>query len=197
MPDRSDIPSFTISLRGYDRRQVDEYVRRLTQDLDEAHGRALAAEQRPVPTAGGSFADLGPHVAGVLQRATEEAQHLREDAHTYADTVRVQAERAAQDLQSLTEDEAQVATAQRDALLAEARNRADELLQRSQRHADDRTKHTLATAEQEMLALQEGLSAVRAEHKRAVAQAQETAQRLLEVTGPAPVDLQGAVEVTS
>ena len=197
MPDRSDIPSFTISLRGYDRRQVDEYVRRLTQDLDEAHGRALAAEQRPVPTAGGSFADLGPHVAGVLQRATEEAQHLRENAQTYADTIREQAERAAQDLQSLTEDEAQIATAQRDALLAEARNRADELLQRSQRHADDRAKHTLAAAEQEMLALQERLAGVRAEHKHVVGQAHETAQRLLEVAGPAPVDLRGAVEVAS
>ncbi|MBC7372575.1 MAG: hypothetical protein H7323_01105 [Frankiales bacterium] len=197
MPDRSDIPDFTVSVRGYDRRQVDEYVHRLTRDLDEAHGRALAAEQRPVPTAGGSFADLGPHVAGVLQRATEEAQQLRSDAQTYADTIREQAERKAQDLLPLTGHEAQAATAQRDAMLAEARNRADELLQRSQRHADERAKQTLAATEQEMLALREEVAAVRAAHEHAVQQARATAQRLLEVAGPVQIDLRDAVGVTS
>ena len=197
MPDRSDIPDFTVSVRGYDRRQVDEYVHRLTRDLDEAHGRALAAEQRPVPTAGGSFADLGPHVADVLQRATEEAQQLRSDAQTYADTIREQAERKAQDLLPLTGDEAQAATAQRDAMLAEARNRADELLQRSQRHADERAEQTLAATDQEVLALREGLAAVRAAHEHAVEQAHEMAQRLLEVAGPVQIDLRDTVGVTS
>ena len=172
-------------------------MHRLTRDLDEAHGRALAAEQRPVPTAGGSFAGLGPHVAGVRQRATEEAQQLHSGAQTHADAIREQAGWTAQDLLPLTGDEEQIATAQRDAMLAEARNRADDLLQRAQRHADDRAEQTLAATEREVLALREGLAAVRAAHKHAVEQAHETAQQLLKVTGPVQRDPRGAVGVTS
>ena len=197
MPDRSDIPDFTISVRGYDRRQVDEYVHRLTLDLDEAHGRALSAEQRPAAAAGGSFAELGPHVAGVLQRAAEEAEQMRRDAQAQAETVREHAERAAQDLQSLTGSEAATAAAQRDALLAEARNRADELLQRSQRHADERAEQTVAAAEQEVLGLREELDRLRLMHQNAVEQARETAQQLLGLTDPTQVDVQDATEVPS
>jgi DivIVA domain-containing protein len=94
VPDRSDVPDFTVSLRGYDRQQVDEYVHRLTLDLDEAHARALGAEQRLAerPTSrSGSFADLGPHVAGVLERAAHEAEQIRSDAEAYAEHVRQEA----------------------------------------------------------------------------------------------------------
>ena len=197
MPDRSDIPDFTVSVRGYDRRQVDEYLHRLTRDLDEAHGRALAAEQRPKQADAGSFAELGPHVASVLQRAAEEAEQLRRDAHAQAEATRMQAERAAQDLQSLAGSEAATANAQREALLTEARNRADELMQRAQRHADERAEQTLSAAEQEVIALRSELNQLRAEHQRALKQAREAAHRLLEVTDPAHVDLRDSSEVRS
>ena len=55
----------------------------------------------------------------------------------------------------------------------------------------------MAAAEQEVLALREGLAAVRAAHEHAVEQAHEMAQRLLEVAGPVEIDLRDAVGVTS
>ena len=192
MPDRSDVPDFTVSLRGYDRQQVDEYVRRLTLDLDEAHARALSAEQRLAerPTSlSGSFADLGPHVAGVLERAAHEADQLRSEAQSYAEHVRQEADRAAEDLRTLAGSEAATATAQRDALLTEARNRADELLQRSQRHADQRAAEVLAAAEREAEALRSELTRLNTAHAQALSEARAAAQRLLAASDPSVVDL--------
>ena len=122
---------------------------------------------------------------------------MRRDAQAQVETVREQAQRAAQDLQSLTGSEAATAAAQRDALLAEARNRADELLQRSQRHADERAEQTVAAAEQEVLGLREELDRLRLMHQHAVEQARETAQQLLGLTDPTQVDVQDATEVPS
>lgn len=39
------LPQFALTVRGYDRQQVDDYVARLVRDLDEAHARAVAAER--------------------------------------------------------------------------------------------------------------------------------------------------------
>jgi len=41
-----DRPEFATAVRGYDRQQVDDYVRALRDYVDEAHGRAKQAEQR-------------------------------------------------------------------------------------------------------------------------------------------------------
>jgi cell division septum initiation protein DivIVA len=200
VPDRSDVPDFTVSLRGYDRQQVDEYVHRLTLDLDEAHARALGAEQRLAERASrssGSFADLGPHVAGVLERAAHEADQLRAEAQAYAERVRADADRAAEDLRALAGSEAATAAAQREALLLEARNRADELLQRSQRHADRRAAEVVAAAEQEAGALRSDLARLRDEHQRAVTEARAAAERLLAASEPTVVDLRESSEVRS
>ena len=179
MPERSDIPDFTLMLRGYDRRQVDDYLRRLTRDLDDAHGRALSAERSRPSTSGGSFAELGPHVTSVLQRATEEADQLRREAAASADQVRAQAERAAKDLTALAGSEAATAGAQRDALLAEARSRADELLQRAQRHADQRSEQTVAAAAQEVQHLRLEVAALSQARDEVLDQVRAAGHRLL------------------
>lgn len=181
MPDRSDVPDFTVSLRGYDRQQVEEYVQRLTLDLDQALRRAADAEQRAASpqSSGGGFAELGPHVAGVLERAQHEADQLRAEARAYAEQVRGEADRAAHDLQALAGSEAATTAAQRDALLAEARARADELLQRSQKHADRRAAEIVTAAEREAQALHAQLDVLREERDQALRAAREAAHRLL------------------
>lgn len=40
------LPEFALAVRGYDRQQVDDYVTRLREDLEEAHARAVLAERR-------------------------------------------------------------------------------------------------------------------------------------------------------
>lgn len=198
MPDRSDIPDFTLAVRGYDRRQVDEYLRRLTGDLDDAHARALAAEQRRQAPSGGSFAELGPHVANVLQRAAEEADQIRRDAAAYAEQVRAQAERAAEDLTALAGSEAATATAQRDALLTEARSRADELLQRAQRHADQRAEQAVAAATLEVQDLRAEVAELSRARDEVLAQVRAAGHRLLaaaDADAPAAIDLRTRGEV--
>lgn len=120
MLDRPDVPDFAVSLRGYERAQVDEYVMRLTRELDDVHARAVDAEHRLASRAQGSgaYEDLGAHVAGILRRVSEEAEQVRADA-----------ERAAQDQRMLAERDSASAEAHREALLVDARGRADELLQ--------------------------------------------------------------------
>lgn len=143
--DRPAVPDFVVTLRGYDRGQVDEYVLRLTRDLEQAHTRALAAEQRLAvrPSHTDAYEDLGSHVAGVLRRATEEAQRVVQEA-----------ERAAQDQRDLAAQEAVAAEAEREALMDEARRRADELLDRAQRHADSRAEEVMQDAQDEAAELQ-------------------------------------------
>lgn len=185
MPDRPDVPDFAVALRGYDRQQVDDYVSRLTVDLDEAHRRALDAERRlasrPAPT-GGGFAELGPHVASVLERAEEEAGEMRRGAELHAEQVRSEAERAAQDLRTLSDREAAHVRAQAEALLEESRSRADELLRRAQQHADTRAEEVIAAAASEAETLRTATAEMRAVHTQALDDARAAARRLLEVT---------------
>ena len=194
MPD-PHVPDFTVALRGYDRQQVDEYVRRLVLDLDEAHARAIDAEQRlgrRGEVTAGSFADLGPHVASLLERADHEAHALRRDADAYAARVREEADSAADDLRALAGSEAATASAQRDALLAEARGRADELLLRSQRHADQRAQAVLSEAATEAAELRDQTADLLAARDEALCRARETAAALLLVA-----DSTSTVEVGS
>ena len=66
-----DRPEFAPAVRGYDRQQVDDYVRALRDYVDEAHGRAKQAEQRlaehlrrSAETA--SRADMAPMAVGQI-----------------------------------------------------------------------------------------------------------------------------------
>lgn len=91
-------PQFAVVVRGYDRHQVDDYVGRLLEYLEEAEQRTRAAEQRagtpappadsPTPAANGlatprgtvptvTSSSVGEHAAAVLQ-SEERAARLRQ-----------------------------------------------------------------------------------------------------------------------
>lgn len=162
------VPDFSLTLRGYDRQQVDDYVLRLTRDLQDVHERALAAEQRPTSSSGpGSFDDLGLHVAGVLQHAAQEAERIREEARTETEAAR----------RTAAHEEAS-AGAQRDALLAEARGRADQLLRRVQAHADRQAEQTLLGLEDEAGALRREVADLQRTRDKAMTMLRDLAARL-------------------
>ena len=174
MPDDDlRVPDFSKALRGYDRQQVDDYIVRLSTELVDIHARALAAERRiATRTDGGSFDDLGLHVAGVLQHASQEADRLRAEAQAEAD--RIHARLATEDVS---------AGARRDALLAEARNRADQLLSRVQAYADQRAEDTLGELENEAEDLRAEVNRLRAEKRQAAMQVDALVGRLTAAVG--------------
>lgn len=95
------LPTFDLALRGYDRRQVDEYLDRLEHDLSVAQGDRDAASARIALTEKRlgeleselaatraqvtegdhpTYAGLGKRVQQLLTIAEEEAERLRADA---------------------------------------------------------------------------------------------------------------------
>jgi DivIVA domain-containing protein len=65
-------PEFAIAIRGYDRDQVDDYVRRLRELLAVAEDRARAADSGPEPADA-----LADEVAELERRKRELVTELR------------------------------------------------------------------------------------------------------------------------
>jgi cell division septum initiation protein DivIVA len=143
-----DIPEFPVGMRGYDRQQVDIFVRdllvRLTaerrrvehSDRTAAQMRAELASLRNQPPP--SFEHLGSEAARVLEQAglsakllMEEArnrgQALVEEAEVQATELIERAERRAADLEGEARGTLETAAGQRDRILSEARHAVDEV----------------------------------------------------------------------
>jgi len=107
------LPQFAVVIRGYDRHQVDDYVGRLLEYLEEAEQRTRAVEQRagtpappadsPAPAADGpatpretvpavTSSSVGEHIAAVLQSAEHSAARLRQEAEELLQRSRQHAE---------------------------------------------------------------------------------------------------------
>jgi chromosome segregation ATPase len=133
--DMTPRPSFELARRGYDKRQVDQYVsqlgsdssalaaerdrargqvQRLAAQLEQAQAELTELRQRPPQVERASFRDLGPTVDQILALAEHQA-------NTITDTA---AQRAA-DHQAEAEQ-----------VLAEARQRAERLREESQADYD-------------------------------------------------------------
>lgn len=131
-----DIPAFAYSLRGYDRSQVDLYVRRLTRLLEDERSRGRDAEDR----------------VGELRRRLEESQ-LR------ADRVEEAGEAGGQE--------------GADALLAEAREQAAELLRAADKKAEQSEEHARMALRRAESRLERAAAEARAVAEDVRAQAQE------------------------
>ncbi len=159
-------PTFTTTMRGYDRGQVDEYTTRLRQMLYEAQERASEAEEAEgaspptperngdAPRAAADFDALGERIAAMLRLAEEEAEDRRQRGREEVDGIvagaRTEAEEirhaATLDVEQLRETKA---NAQREAksILDNARDQAEDLLGRARRHAEDQAEGIIAQAE--------------------------------------------------
>jgi DivIVA domain-containing protein len=100
-PPEADV-RFPIVLRGYDRRQVDEYVRVAEKRVDRHEKarrvaeRRLAKAQVPAPRAPepDDAAGLGRRIEKILQVAKAEAAEIKEQARKEAEELRAAAEKA-------------------------------------------------------------------------------------------------------
>lgn len=109
-------PEFTISIRGYDRIQVDDYIQRLHGLLDEAAERTRAAESELEFS---RHTTVGPRVSQIFELAVAEAKEMRsrieEEERTRLEAARRQA----------------------DEVIESARGAADELAANSRREYED------------------------------------------------------------
>ena len=192
-----DDRGFDIAMRGYDRRQVEEYVSQLDEEVRAEHAARSAAEARSADLAahiGSAQAQIeslrrqlqiatqevnednvAPRVRELLESAKATAQSLRADADAYAVTTRTSADEAAARVRAAAQAEA-------DQILDEATQRhaeADETFRRrlseAERHHADVTAE--ANAQLDLARTQEAQITREAEASRQRLDAEAAAER--------------------
>jgi DivIVA domain-containing protein len=161
--DKIEAMTFSVTLRGYDRQEVDAFLRAVARDYRqvvtsarEAVNAARAAAQVPAPPpaapapapappaapAAPTFEDIGGRVTAVLNSAAEAAGQIKESAETEALAIRQRAREEAERLRRSTAEalaqaeQARAASEQQKAEAeATARSQAELILAEAQRQA--------------------------------------------------------------
>jgi cell division septum initiation protein DivIVA len=178
IPDLMQEDTFEVVMRGYNRRQVHDYMirtRNQVRDLEERLARAidqaeqgrieLAEARRRMVEAPQSYDDLSPRLAQILRLGEEEAAAKREDAEAEASSVR------------------DAAKSEADRLVTSSRETADKILTSAQAEAERRVSEATQAAER-MLAqagvdAEEQLTAARTEADDALRESRTEAERVL------------------
>ncbi|MDQ0383164.1 DivIVA domain-containing protein [Amycolatopsis thermophila] len=122
-------PGFSTALRGYDRREVDAYIRRLRARAGHLASELAEKEQRLSEVGGDSSVPLqvvgsgniGARVERIIAQAEQEAKEIRD-----------QAEKDAAEIRKAYEDQADEARRQREALAKRADGEAREMIRRAE-----------------------------------------------------------------
>ena len=99
-PEEIETRRFLVALRGYDKDQVDAFLRELAADYREVLTRAQVSEKIPASSALDPFQVLGEEVASVVRAAAERVNELAERAQREAGEAR---EAARQELEAAAE----------------------------------------------------------------------------------------------
>lgn len=123
--------SFPVSVRGYDRRAVDAYIKRVNRVIAE-----LKVRSSPPAAVRHALEQAGEKVQGLLQAAREAAEEITTSARLEAEesTARAKAETA--ELVVNTSAEADRVKAEADELIANARTEADDAVAKAKAQAD-------------------------------------------------------------
>ncbi|WP_188189260.1 ATP synthase F0 subunit B [Nonomuraea sp. SYSU D8015] len=178
IPDLMQEDTFEVVMRGYNRRQVHDYMlrtRNQIRDLEERLARAidqaeqgrleLAEARRRMVEAPQSYDDLSPRLAQILKLGEEEAAAKRADAEAEAASVR------------------DAAKSEADRLLTSSRETADKILTSAQAEAERRVNEATQAAER-MLSqagadAEEQLNAARTEAEEILRESRSEAERML------------------
>lgn len=133
--------SFGVARRGYDRRQVDEFLARLAKRLEsESSGFDADSVKRQLQ-------QVGESTTGILTAAEETARKLRTEAAREADELRRRATEAAERLRSEAAEYAQTtrerATEEARRLHMEAANKAEQAVSTAEHRADELLERSL------------------------------------------------------
>src|SRR5436305_13324887 len=107
-PDEIETAHFLVALRGYDKDQVDAFLKAVADDYRTA---LRAAEGRRADPADEAFRELGQRVELIARGAVEAADRLQADAEAEAGRVRGEAEAEAASVRAAARAEPRVAAA--------------------------------------------------------------------------------------
>jgi DivIVA domain-containing protein len=131
--------SFSVSVRGYDRRAVDAYVARVNRLIAERE-----VTRSPEAAVRHALEQVGEQTSGILQRAGETAEEIAVGARQKAEESTARAREEA-------EEAVAKATAKADEILSRSKAEAEAMLAQSRKEAADR----LQRSEEEIAALRE------------------------------------------
>jgi DivIVA domain-containing protein len=161
--EKIETKTFPVSRRGYDRVEVDSYLRSIANDyrlvMRKAREAVAEAQRTAAARPSASFDDVGGRVAAVLASAAQAAEEIKAEAEDQASAIRQQAEEEtahiresaaqrlleAERIKSASEEEATALTASANTeaaeILASARHRAARIEEEAQQRATtiDRT----------------------------------------------------------
>ena len=113
-------PAFRPAFRGYDRRSVDDYVRRVTEIIAELH-----ASRSPRAAVKRALDRVGRETAGILQNARDTADEITLQSSKRAEERVTEAEREAARLRSEAEAHVRALDAATDEIWVERRRIVD------------------------------------------------------------------------
>jgi DivIVA domain-containing protein len=134
--------SFPVAVRGYDRRVVDSYVKRVNRAIAE-----LKVSASPPAAVRHALEQAGQQVHGLLQSARETAEEITASARQEAEESIDRAKAQAADLVVNSSVEADQVRAEADALLANARTEADAMVANAKTEAEDLAEQAKRDAE--------------------------------------------------
>ena len=161
--------SFPVTVRGYDRRAVDAYIKRVNRVIAE-----LKVRSSPPAAVRHALEQAEEKVQGLLQAAREAAEQITASAQQEAEENTARAKAEAAELIVNTSAEADRVKAEADELIADARTEADTTAAKAKSEADEmlagasaEAQNTLARsqaeADERRQRLQEELAALREE----------------------------------
>jgi len=159
--------SFPVSVRGYERRAVDAYIKRVNRVIAE-----LKVTASPPAAVRHALEQAEGKVQGLLRAAREAAEEITASAQQEAEENKARAKAEAADLIVNTSAEADRVKAQTDERVANARTKADETAAKAKAEADEMLADARAKAQDTL----ERASA-EAEEQRQRSQEQLQAQR--------------------
>jgi DivIVA domain-containing protein len=136
-PERRDVPpsirnvSFKVAVRGYDRAEVDAYVRQVNRVIAE-----LEVSSSPRAAVRHALERVGEQVHGILDRARDTADEIVATARQEAEEIAARAKAEAADLVVNASTQADASRAEAAQILAEANAKADEIVARAKGDAE-------------------------------------------------------------
>jgi DivIVA domain-containing protein len=131
--------TFSSALRGYDRDEVDSFVRTVAQEMRELHqGRTEKL-----------YESLGEEMGGLLQHARDSADEMTRSAEEAAAETRAQAEAEAQRINEAARDRARALLEQAEQDATQARTEAEQDATQARTEAERDAAQTRSEAEQD------------------------------------------------
>ena len=145
--------SFPTAVRGYDRRAVDAYVKRVSRVIAE-----LKVSASPRAAVTHALEQTEQQVSGLLQQARETGEQITESARQEAEEIFSGAKAEAAELLVNVSAEADGLKAEAEKLVADARTEAEDILTRSRLEAENTAAQSDAKAKERRQQLEEELT---------------------------------------